>query len=142
MIHGVKSISDISNYSAGKRETGIDIENCSPDELEKFINGMYQKGEITLKETLVFKPLDLAPLADEAGIDPSKISQKYFSKVYDEPDKKRNLYRDYRSILNQMIIDGESSQNIAVMKNATRLLDRLKGLKSFETIYQNTISKI
>jgi hypothetical protein len=141
MIQKINAVSVGSVLLSGKSDSFIDIENCSPKELENFITGMYKNGEVSLKDTLVFRPLDLKPFAEESGLDSSNISLKYFSKVWSEPNTKRNLYRDYKSILNQMVIDGESNLNVSTMKSAVQLLDKIKNQKSFGAIYQNSIKK-
>lgn len=126
MIKSVQSLTDALSSYEKRSVSSINIENCSPRELENYISGMYKNGEISLKETLIFRPLDISPLAADLGIDSSKISVKYFPKVHESIDVKRNLYSDYKSILNQMVIDRDSSQNIALMKDAVALLDKIK----------------
>ncbi len=139
MIQKLQSISNNIQLS-DKIRTSVNPESCSPVELESYVISMYESGEISLKDTLIFRPLDLKPLAADLGIDVSGISLKYFSKVYNEPNIKRNLYRDYKSILNQMVIDRESSENISMMKQAVEVLDMIKNKKSFGSIYKSLLN--
>lgn len=136
MIQKLQSISNNIQLS-DKIRTSINPESCSPVELEIYVISMYESGEISLKDTLIFRPLDLKPLAADLGIDVSGISLKYFSKVYNEPNVKRNLYRDYKSILNQMVINRESSKNVSMMKRSVEVLDMIKNTKSFGSIYKS-----
>ena len=140
MIQKVTAVSVGGVLSSGKSENNFDIENCTPQELENFITGMYKNGEISLKDTMTFRPLGSTPLADESGVDGSTIRTKYFSKLWANPNAKRNLYRDYKSVLNQMVIDGD--QNISMMKNAIQMLDKMKSQRSFEIVYKNSLTQV
>jgi len=129
-------------HSFGKSENTIDVENCSPKELEKNVIEMYLNGEISLKDTLAFRLLDLKITADDIGIDIPKINPKYFSKLWDNPNTRRNLYKDYKSAFHQMLIDGDASKNLSMMKNAIKLLDKMMGQKSFSAVYKNKLTKV
>jgi hypothetical protein len=140
MIQKKSTVSVGGVFSSIKSETTIDIENCSPKELENFIIGMYQNGEISLKDTLAFRPLDFKTLTDDLGLDSSKINLKYFSKLWDNPNTKRNLHKAYKSALHQMLIDGD--RNIIMMKNAIKLFEKMKNQKSLSVSYKSTLTQV
>lgn len=92
--------------------------NISPNELLPLVDEMYNNGEISLKDTLAFKKLNLQPFAEASGKSVNSLKLKYFSNAYDNLNMKRNMMKEYQDILTEQINGGDDSENIAFAKNA------------------------
>jgi hypothetical protein len=121
---------------SAKRTVSYDIHNISPREMDKLTLEMFQRGEISLRERLPFLPLDTERLARETGQD---VQIKYHSRVWDDPDRKRDMLLEFNNILNGQLRDGDSLQNIEVTRNAITLLKRIDQHPSFERVLRETI---
>jgi hypothetical protein len=119
-----------------RRSVSYDIHNISPREMDKLTLEMYQRGEITLRERLPFIPLDTERLARESGQD---VQIKYYSRVWDDPDRKRDMLLEFNLILKDQIRDGDSLQNIEVTRNTIALLKRIDQQPSFEQVMRDIV---
>ena len=106
----------ISNVTSGG------IHDMSPNEMDQLSLDMFEHGEMTLRERLPFAPLDTSPLEDAAGVN---ISLGYYSQVWDDPDRKRDMARAFRDILSEQIRNGEPQMNIDMTRSALSVLDRI-----------------
>ena len=93
-------------------------------------------SEITLRERLPFLPLDTERLARESGQD---VQIKYYSGIWDDPYRKRDMLLEFNLILKDQIRDGDSTQNIEVTRNAIALLKRIDQQPSFEQVFKETV---
>lgn len=123
---------------AAKSSVSYDIHNISPREMDKLTLEMFQRGEISLRERLPFLPLDKDRLAQETGQD---VQIKYYSRVWDDPDRKRDMLLEFNNILNEQLQDGDSPQNIEATRNAITLLKRMDQQPSFEQVLRETIEQ-
>lgn len=126
----------VSTYKAEKSAKGsvsYDIHNISPREMDKLSLEMFQRGEITLRERLAFLPLDTERLAQETGQD---VQIKYYSRVWDDPDRKRDMLLEFSHILKDQIRDGDSPKNIEGTRRAITLLKQIDQRLSFEQVFK------
>mgnify|MGYP000963929283 CR=1 FL=1 len=121
---------------SSRRSVSYDIHNISPREMDKLTLEMFQRGEITLRERLPFLPLDTERLARESGQD---VQIKYYSGIWDDPYRKRDMLLEFNLILKDQIRDGDSTQNIEVTRNAIALLKRIDQQPSFEQVFKETV---
>ena len=119
-----------------KGSVSYDIHNISPREMDKLTLEMFQRGEITLRERLPFLPLDTERLAQETRQD---VQIKYYSRVWDDPDRKRDMLLEFNNILKEQLRDGDSLQNIEVTRNAITLLKRMDQQPSFESVLRDIV---
>jgi hypothetical protein len=114
--------------------TVYDVHNISPKELDKLTLQMFKNGEIKLKDRLPFIPLD-------TKIEGKNIHVKYYSRVWDNKDMKRDMIMEYTKILQEQISDNDSQMNIIFTKEALALLERIDKKFSFNEILASQIEK-
>lgn len=135
MINAINNAFSANNTTPSIKSNSV-LGNISPNELETLVDEMYKKGEITLKDTLAFKPLSTNNLAKDLNVNADKIKIKYFSEVWDNPNTKRDLLTQYKNIFNQQISNGE---NIESSKNGLRVLSIIEKKYSFGSIFKSMI---
>jgi hypothetical protein len=119
-ISGIKPIQ--TDFQTKKQNIVYDLHNISPKELDNLTLDLFKKGEISLKDRLPFIPLDMTKLSGSAE---KQVHVKYYSKVWDDPNRKRDMLAAYRSVLQEQISDHDTQQNIQMTKNALTLLENL-----------------
>jgi hypothetical protein len=115
--------------------TVYDIHNISPKELDELTLQMFKNGEINLKDRLPFIPLD-------TNIDGKNTHLKYYSRVWDNIDMKRDMIKEFTQILKEQISDKDDQMNIKMTRDAIALLERIDKKLSFNEIFANQIEKI
>ena len=118
---------------SAKGSVSYDIHNISPREMDKLSLEMFQRGEITLRERLAFLPLDTERLAQETEQD---VQIKYYSRVWYDPDRKRDMLLEFSHILKDQIRDGDSPKNIEGTRRAITLLKQIDQRLSFEQVFK------
>ena len=118
---------------SAKGSVSYDIHNISPREMDKLSLEMFQRGEITLRERLAFLPLDTERLAQETG---QEVQIKYYSRVWDDPDRKRDMLLEFSHILKDQIRDGDSPKNIEGTRRTITLLKQIDQRLSFEQVFK------
>jgi hypothetical protein len=107
----------------------------SPNEMDKLTLDMFNRGEISLKERLPFVPLDTKRLSQISGQD---VSIKYYARVWDDPDRKRDMVLEFNSILKEQVSDNDNQQNINVTQGALSLLKQMEQRLSFADVLKST----
>ena len=125
MISAINSSTSADANANAKNNFNYDLTNISPNELEKLIDTMYKNNEISLKDTLAFKPLSLRPLAEDLNIPEDKIKITY-SDVWSNRNTKRNMLDEYKALLQKQINNNDSEQNITFLRNAVSLLEKIQ----------------
>jgi len=82
---------------------------------------------------LAFLTLDTERLAQETG---QNVQIKYYSRVWDDPDRKRDMLLEFSHILKDQIRDGDSPKNIEGTRRAITLLKRIDQRLSFERVFK------
>ena len=136
-ISAINSLKD-SASKITKVKRANDIHNISSNEMKNLISNMYQKGEISLKETLAFMPLDTKPLSDHLG---KEFNLKYYSRVWDNPNRKRDMLAEFRNILLEQTKDNVDEKSIEITKGAIALLEQIEQRTSFKSILENQIDQ-
>lgn len=123
---------------ATKGNMSYDIHNMSPHEMDRLTLEMFNAGEITLKERLPFVPLDTGRLVEVSG---QSVHIKYYSRVWDDPSRKRDMLLEFSSILKEQIRDNDDQLNINVTQGALSLLKRIEQRQSFEDVLRDTVKQ-
>ncbi len=123
---------------SAKGSVSYDIHNISPREMDKLTLEIFRRGEITLRERLPFLTLDTERLAQETGQD---VQAKYYSRVWCDPDRKRDMLLEFSNTLKEQLRDGDSPQNIEATRNAITSLERMDQRLSFEQVLRVTIEQ-
>ncbi len=127
-----------AGFNATQRTKSYDIHNMSPNEMDKLTLDMFNRGEISLKERLPFAPLDTKRLSQISGQD---VSIKYYSRVWDDPDRKRDMVLEFNSILKEQVSDNDNQQNINVTQGALSLLKQMEQRLSFDAVLKSTVKQ-
>ncbi len=141
MIEKISAINLTSaNSNTAPRGSSYNIHNMSPNEMDQMTLEMFNRGEISLKERLPFVPLPLDRLSQELG---QEIHLKYYSRVWDDPNRKRDMLSEFESILRDQVRDSDIQQNISSTQSAISLLKQIeqKQSQSFESILQSSMTK-
>ncbi len=140
MVDKISGSPPIGLYrQSGKPNVPKDIHNISPNEMDAITLTLFKNGEISLKERLPFVPLETNQLNTHSG---QKISIGYYSKVWDNPDKKRDMKVEFEKILQEQITRNESMENITFTRNALALLDRIEQNTSFAALFEDNLDKV
>ena len=67
------------------------------------------------------------------------VQIKCYSRVWDDPDRKRDMLFEFNNILKDQIRDGESPQNIEATRCANTLLKRIDQQPSFEQVFKEVV---
>jgi hypothetical protein len=140
MLEKISAVNSLVNSTSKITSVkgAYDIHNISPNEMKDLVFNMYQKGEISLKDTLAFTPLDTKPLSDQLG---QKVQLTHYNRVWDNPNRKRDMLAEFKSILQKQIKDNSDEKNIEITKGAIALLERLESKSSFKDILKNQIDQ-
>ena len=143
MIEKISAINHTAaNLNTAPRGSSYNIHNMSPNEMDQMTLKMFNRGEISLKERLPFVPfpLDTDRLSQELG---QEVHLKYYSRVWDDPNRKRDMLSEFESILMDQVRDNGSQQNISITQSAISLLKQIeqKQSQSFESILQSSMTK-
>lgn len=138
-------INQVSNSQAvnlgknsGNKSNTIDFYNASPKDLQNYFAKKVQTGEVSLKEALPFMVLDTTSLEQKVG---KEISLKYASRVWDQPNLKRDMVKEYKSMLEEMKMGNADRKSIELVENAIRLLEKYNGSSSFSNIIHQEMQK-
>lgn len=107
-----------------------DIHNMSPNEMDALSLALFNRGEITLKQRLPF-----VPLQTEQG-----TRLQYYSRVWEDPDRKRDMLAEFNQVLQDQINGGAGKASIDSTREAIALLEKLDQRQSFEDILKNTMA--
>ncbi|OPY64936.1 MAG: hypothetical protein A4E62_02783 [Syntrophorhabdus sp. PtaU1.Bin002] len=136
MINKISGVNPASvGFKATNRNVSYDVHNISPNEMNRLTLEMFNRGEITLKERLPFIPMNTKDLSQVSG---QEVHIKYYSRVWDDPDRKRDMIFEFSNILKEQARDNDSQQNINVTQDALSLLKRIEQRQSFENVLRDT----
>ena len=139
MIEKISAVNPATTSPTIKeRSVSYDIHNISPNEMDALTLAMFKRGEISLSERLPFIPVDTKRMGQAAG---EEVLFHYYSRVWDDPDRRRDMMREFKSILQDQTQDNDSQMNIHATKDALSLLERLEPNQSFDSVLKESIAK-
>lgn len=139
MIEKISAINSVTgNLAPPVQQLNYDIHNISPNEMDALSLYLFNKGEISLKERLAFVPLDTRPLSQTLG---EEVHLQYYSRVWENPDRKRDMLSEFKHVLQEEIRGNVGKQNIDFTRRAIAVLERLEQRPVFEDILKNTLTK-
>lgn len=124
MIDKISSASHVYstkiNNQTQKGDQAIDVRNMSPNEMGAWASRLFENGEISGQAAIALIPLDTRPLSLTLE---KEVHLKYSSRVWDNPNQKRNMLAQFKTILQERIHDNDDPKNIAVTKAAISVLE-------------------
>ncbi len=118
MIDNVSNQSTPVTYNRDSPSPSFDIQNTSPRELAALTARMAANGEISLKDQLLFSLVDreksLSKLLNR------DIHVQEWSKVFANPDTKRDMLAEYKNMLQEQ---RSSGANTDLTRDAIALLE-------------------
>lgn len=132
MINSISKSSMPVVLSKNVLPASYDINNMSPHELANMTQRMAANGEITLKDQLLFSLVDreksLSKLLNR------DVRVREWSRVFDNPDKRRDMLVEYKTMLQEQKDNGANSD---LTRDAIALLNKMSKKNSFGQILAN-----